>query len=100
MPLSVDLVPAEDIGPDVMEKLYADFAVKSLMPMKDGRLRMLAMDGKYAPGTTLTDGRSPDSRDKISNAVAVLSNAVAVFTNAVAVFTNAVGVLTLYRSFG
>ena len=48
------------IDPEAMARLYADLAAKSLLPMEDGRQRMLAMDGKYARGTTLTDGRCPD----------------------------------------
>jgi predicted transposase YbfD/YdcC len=48
------------IDPDAMAMLYAALAAKSLLPMEDGRLRMLAMDGKYARGTTLADGRCPD----------------------------------------
>lgn len=48
------------IDPDAMARLYAGLAAKSLLPMEDGRLRMLAMDGKYARGTTLADGRCPD----------------------------------------
>ena len=48
------------IDPDAMARLYAALAAESLLPMEDGKLRMLAMDGKYARGTTLTDGRCPD----------------------------------------
>ena len=50
----------KSIDPDAMARLYAALAAKSLLPMEDGRLRMLAMDGKYTRGTTLADGRSPD----------------------------------------
>lgn len=48
------------IDPEVMAGLYAKFAAKFLLPMEDGRKRMLAMDGKYERGTTLPDGRCPD----------------------------------------
>ena len=50
----------KNIDPDAMARLYADFAAKWLLPMEDGKQRMLAMDGKYARGTTLADGRCPD----------------------------------------
>ena len=50
----------KDIDPDVMARLYAALAAKSLLPMEDGRLRMLSMDGKYTRGTTLADGRCLD----------------------------------------